>query len=219
MKGLEIPFCECYKSSKLRTLFISPCIHVFKCRGIGHRISIPGNWINAPRNWFLETDSWKIFPRNEISTLQKFSAANVDLLNRFPEISDLAAHWQSTSTQASVNPLLLSTGQCNCVRAHERITHIDPCGTLRRRELSAHYKSAGYRRGVASSLRSELFQADFAFEQLRISNEKHATTIAICLLAFPCDVSIGLCVYGETNAVSAERGVFQCTCYHLLLRW
>lgn len=43
--------------------------------------------------------------------------------------------------------------------------------------VSVHSKSAGYRRDVASSLRSELFQEHFAFEQRWISNEKYAVTV------------------------------------------
>lgn len=44
------------------------------------------------------------------------------------------------------------------------------------RKLSVHFESTGYRRDVASSLRSELFQEDFAFDEPWISNEKYTAT-------------------------------------------
>ena len=40
-------------------------------------------------------------------------------------------------------------------------------------KLSVHFESTGYRRDVASSLRSELFQEHFAFDEPWISNEKY----------------------------------------------
>lgn len=46
------------------------------------------------------------------------------------------------------------------------------------RKLSVRFESTGYRRDVASSLRSELFQEDFAFDEPWISSEKY--TAARC---------------------------------------
>lgn len=46
------------------------------------------------------------------------------------------------------------------------------------RKLSVRFESTGYRRDVASSLRSELFQEDFAFDEPWISSEKY--TVARC---------------------------------------
>lgn len=65
--------------------------------------------------------------------------------------------------KARANVFACSVRGTVSVRTHERA--IDRRGILGRRKLSVHSKSAGYRRDVASSLRSELFQEDFAFER------------------------------------------------------